>query len=120
MMNEIRNAEEGGNISELIPVAQEVAKGMTFVSRDPDFRGEVKVDSVSSDRVHYSGDADGNATIEEFIKGYAPLSIENMTMDQLNGRVHLLASEMDANDEENRAYQSEIDKIYARIDAMKS
>ncbi|RQR11330.1 hypothetical protein DF026_17155 [Burkholderia stagnalis] len=43
-----------------------------------------------------------------------------MTIAQLNERANLLASEMDANDEENRVYQSEIDKIYARIDALKS
>ncbi len=47
-------------------------------------------------------------------------SIESMTIEQLKERAALLASEMDANDEENRAYQSEIDKIYARIDAQKS
>lgn len=47
-------------------------------------------------------------------------SIESMTIEQLNDRANLLASEMDANDEENRAYQGEIDKIYARIDAWKS
>lgn len=47
-------------------------------------------------------------------------SIERMTVEQLKERANLLASEMDANDEENRVYQSEIDKIYARIDALKS
>nr|WP_160327497.1 hypothetical protein [Burkholderia ambifaria] len=47
-------------------------------------------------------------------------SIEGMTIAQLNERANLLASEMDANDEENRVYQSEIDKIYARIDLLKS
>ncbi|MCA7889979.1 hypothetical protein LGM58_43175 [Burkholderia contaminans] len=50
----------------------------------------------------------------------AGLGVESMTIEQLNERANLLASEMDANDEENRAYQREIDKIYARIDATKS
>lgn len=47
-------------------------------------------------------------------------SIESMTIEQLNERADLLASEMDANDEENRVYQSELDRIYARIDSLKS
>ncbi|WP_198172416.1 hypothetical protein [Burkholderia pseudomallei] len=47
-------------------------------------------------------------------------SIESMTIEQLSERASLLASEMDANDEENRAHQSEIDKIYARIDELRS
>lgn len=120
MNHEIKTVAPGTGMSGLIPASQTVNRGATYVSRDPDFRGEVTVDSVSSKRVHYSGDADGNATVEEFLKAYEPLSIENMTIEQLNARADLLSSEMDANDEENRAYQSEIDKIYARIDAMKS
>ncbi|WP_334043577.1 hypothetical protein [Burkholderia ambifaria] len=54
------------------------------------------------------------------IEAGAHAVIEEMTFEQLNARADLLSSEMDANDEENRAYQSEINKIYARIDAMKS
>lgn len=34
-------------------------------------------------------------------------------------RVKLLADEMDANDEENRDMQNEIDTLYAKIDAAK-
>jgi len=108
MNHEIKTVAPGTGMSGLIPASQTVNRGATYVSRDPDFRGEV------------TGDADGNATVEEFLKAYEPLSIENMTIEQLNARADLLSSEMDANDEENRAYQSEIDKIYARIDAMKS
>ena len=120
MTHEIKFTEPRAAMSGLIPVVQNVSRGATYVSLDPDFRGEVTVDSVSGERVHYSGDADGNATIEEFLKAYAPLSIENMTIEQLNARVDMLSSEMDANDEENRAYQVEMNKVYARIDSMKS
>jgi len=41
------------------------------------------------------------------------------TKAQLLDRVSMLSDEMDANDEENRAMQSEIDGLYAQIDAMK-
>jgi hypothetical protein len=97
-----------------------LARGVRYVSRDPDFRGEVTIDSISGDRVYYSGDADGHATVEEFRMGYTLLLIEDMTIDQLHARLDLLSSEMDANEEESRAYQIEIKKICARIDAMKS
>lgn len=40
-----------------------------------------------------------------------------MTAQQMQDRIKLLAGEMDANDEENRAMQSEIDTLYAKIDA---
>lgn len=40
------------------------------------------------------------------------------TKEQLLERVRLLSDEMDANEEENRAMQSEIDGLYAQIDAM--
>ncbi|MCA8050899.1 hypothetical protein [Burkholderia arboris] len=50
----------------------------------------------------------------------AHLTIEEMTVEQLNARADLLSSEMDANDDENVAYQNEINAIYARIDVMKS
>ena len=42
-----------------------------------------------------------------------------MTEQQLLDRIKLLADEMEANDEENRAMQSEIDTLYAKIDAAK-
>ncbi|MFM0665001.1 hypothetical protein [Paraburkholderia sediminicola] len=119
MTHENKIAEPGTPMSGLIPVAQNVTRGVTYVSLDPDFRGEVTVNSVSGNRVHYSGDADGDATTEEFLKAYAPLSVDNMTIEQLNARANMLSSEMDANEEENSAYQSEIDKIYSRIDSMK-
>lgn len=72
MTHDIKIAEPGTGLSGLIPVAQNVARGATYVSVDPDFRGEVTVNSVSGNRVQYSGDADGDATIEEFLKAYAP------------------------------------------------
>ncbi|MCW3587417.1 hypothetical protein [Burkholderia cenocepacia] len=37
--------------------------------------------------------------------------------EQLMERINLLSSEIDANEEENRAMQAEIDSLYARIDA---
>jgi len=40
------------------------------------------------------------------------------TKAQLLERVRILSDEMDANDEENRAMQAEIDGLYAQIDAM--
>ncbi|MBR8427291.1 hypothetical protein [Burkholderia cenocepacia] len=50
----------------------------------------------------------------------AHVTIEEMTVEQLNARADLLSSEMDANDVENVAYQNEINAIYARIDVVKS
>lgn len=44
---------------------------------------------------------------------------ESMTKEQMQDRINLLADEIDANEEENRTMQAEIDSLYARIDAMK-
>lgn len=41
-----------------------------------------------------------------------------MAVDEMAARIHLLSSEMDANDEENAQYQAEIDQLYAAIDAV--
>lgn len=40
------------------------------------------------------------------------------TKEELEERIRLLSDEMDANEEENRAMQAEIDALYAKIDAM--
>ena len=42
-----------------------------------------------------------------------------MTDEQMLTRINLLSSEMDANDEENREMQKEINSLYAKIDAKK-
>lgn len=44
---------------------------------------------------------------------------ESMTKEQMQDRINLLSDEIDANEEENRTMQAEIDSLYARIDAMK-
>jgi hypothetical protein len=48
-----------------------------------------------------------------------PASVE-MTEEEMRSRISMLAEEMDANDEENRFNQAEIDSLYAKIDAMKT
>jgi chaperonin cofactor prefoldin len=40
------------------------------------------------------------------------------TKEEMEARISLLSDEMDANDEENRAMQAEIDALYAKIDAL--
>ncbi|MDO8729523.1 MAG: hypothetical protein Q7K26_06640 [bacterium] len=42
-----------------------------------------------------------------------------MTEQNMQDRIELLSSEMDANDEENRFMQTEIDALYTKIDAAK-
>ena len=42
-----------------------------------------------------------------------------MTKEQMLERISVLAAEMDANEEENRVMQAEIDVLYARIGALK-
>lgn len=42
-----------------------------------------------------------------------------MSKQQMQARIRVLSDEMDANDEENRQYQSEIDALYKQIDALK-
>lgn len=42
---------------------------------------------------------------------------KNMTKEQMLARINLLSDEIDANEEENRAMQAEIDGLYARIDS---
>jgi hypothetical protein len=42
-----------------------------------------------------------------------------MTREQMLARISALSDEMDANDEENRMMQAEIDSLYAKVDAMK-
>lgn len=44
---------------------------------------------------------------------------ESMTKDEMLARISVLSDEMDANDEENRTMQAEIDDLYARLDAVK-
>ncbi|WP_157643312.1 hypothetical protein [Burkholderia ubonensis] len=48
-----------------------------------------------------------------------PQQQENMTKEQMLARISLLSDEIDANEEENREMQTEIDGLYARIDALK-
>lgn len=40
------------------------------------------------------------------------------TKEEMEERIRVLSDEMDANDEENRAMQAEIDALYAKIDAL--
>jgi SMC interacting uncharacterized protein involved in chromosome segregation len=42
-----------------------------------------------------------------------------MTKDEMLARIKLLSSEIEANEEETRAMQAEIDALFARIDATK-
>ncbi|WP_258171930.1 hypothetical protein [Burkholderia contaminans] len=42
-----------------------------------------------------------------------------MSKEQMLTRISVLSDEMDANEEENRTMQAEIDGLYARLDAMK-
>lgn len=46
----------------------------------------------------------------------ASSSLESKTSEELLARQRLLESEIEANEEENRAYQSELDKVYAEQD----
>ena len=43
---------------------------------------------------------------------------ETKTKEQMEARISVLSDEIDANDEENRMMQSEIDDLYKRIDAL--
>jgi hypothetical protein len=47
-------------------------------------------------------------------------AIDMMTSEQLAERANVLVPEMDANDDENRVMQAELDSIYAKIDALKA
>jgi hypothetical protein len=42
----------------------------------------------------------------------------SMTKEQMLARIKLLSGEIDANEDENRQMQAEIDSLYARIDAL--
>ncbi|WP_155754055.1 hypothetical protein [Burkholderia vietnamiensis] len=44
---------------------------------------------------------------------------ESLSKEQMLTRISVLSDEMDANEEENRTMQAEIDGLYARLDAMK-
>lgn len=44
----------------------------------------------------------------------------DMTIEQMEARITLLSGEIDANEEENRMMQSEIDGLYMRIEALKT
>lgn len=53
------------------------------------------------------------------IQTSAPLApTSQMTKEEILARVRMLSDEMDANDEENRQMQDEINSLYARLDAM--
>lgn len=45
---------------------------------------------------------------------------ETMTKEQMEARISVLSDEIDANEEENRMMNSEIDMLYKRIDEMKT
>lgn len=101
-----------------IPVAESLVVGATYVSRDEDCSVEVQIDSFDGARVYYSGDADGSATLAAFLMDYAPLSIDTMTSSQLADRADLLESAIEANENANRVHQAELERIFARIDAL--
>lgn len=46
----------------------------------------------------------------------ASFSLESKTPEELLARQRLLESEIEANEEENRACQAELDKVYAEQD----
>ena len=80
--------------------------GITYVGSD-DTR-----ELFSKEALAANTDADGN-----FFAGAAGRNV--MTEQQMLDRIKFLADEMDANDEENRDMQSEIDTLYAKIDSAK-
>lgn len=43
-----------------------------------------------------------------------------MTKEQMECRINLLSSEIDANEEENRVMQAEITALYQKIDTLKT
>ncbi|HEY0843395.1 hypothetical protein [Methylotenera sp.] len=45
--------------------------------------------------------------------------LDSPTKEEMLARINLLSDEIDANEEENRFMQTEIDGLYARIDALK-
>lgn len=54
---------------------------------------------------------------------YVPIDVQEaapMFEAQMLNRIKLLSDEMDANEEENRAMQAEIDALYVKIDAAKA
>ena len=61
--------------------------------------------------------AEADAALQEIQRPVASDALP-VTKAQLLERVRMLSDEMDANDEENRAMQAEIDGLYAQIDAM--
>jgi hypothetical protein len=89
-----------------------------------------RLDFVSEDVPSQpAGIPDVHADSYQVTKGYSDKSgkqfvrfdpmPKELTEQQMLDRVELLGDEMDANDEENRAMQSEIDTLYAKIDAAK-
>lgn len=48
----------------------------------------------------------------------AAIGQQPMTKEQMEARISVLSDEIDANEEENRMMQSEIDELYKRIDAL--
>jgi len=50
----------------------------------------------------------------------ASLNDISMSEEKMLERIEILSSEMDANEEENRAMQNEINALYAKIDSLKT
>jgi len=48
-----------------------------------------------------------------------PVGQAAATKEEMQARVNLLSQEIDANEEENRMMQDEINDLYAKIDALK-
>jgi hypothetical protein len=76
--------------------------------------------SISNVVVHYiwkAGQRSALARIEQGDVVTIPAEVPT-TKEQMLARVSVLSDEMDANDEENRMMQAEIDALYAKIDNL--
>ena len=117
-MSEVNAAPAGAASKE--SAARDVVIRGVYVCRDEEFQGQVVVDRVSGDRVYFSGDAEGDATVGQFLKDYGLLTVENMTHDQLAERASEIDAEITASEEENAMLQRELVTINARMDALKA
>lgn len=48
----------------------------------------------------------------------ADIGQQPMTKEQMEARISVLSDEIDANEEENRAMNDEIERLYKQIDAL--
>nr|WP_192963408.1 hypothetical protein [Pseudomonas fluorescens]CEK42233.1 hypothetical protein PQBR57_0280 [Pseudomonas fluorescens SBW25] len=95
---------------------------------DSNLVAEDIIELIAVARNDHDGFSAASLELDRLLGFDAPAALENdmsihegasnMTKEKMLSNISQLSDEIDANEEENRAMQEQINKLYARIDAM--